>query len=245
MVEGYGVTFGGVLAKIRDSGTHPMDTEQLIRRLAAGAQPVVPLRRPLVRTAAWCAGAALYVGGLILLMPGRDGLDLQLRDPLFFVEQAAGLATGIAAAAVALAGTVPGYPRRLWPVPLALLGAWIGVVAAGAWADVHSAAAGAALLTADWPCVAVIVAGASVPGATLAFMLRRGLPLTPRVTAGLGGLAAAGIGALAACFHPHASNVVVLLWHGGTVLVLASAAALFGARLLPWPSSRRPAAVIG
>lgn len=222
-----------------------MDTEQLIRRLAAGARPVVPLRRPWVRTAAWCAAAAVYVGVLLMLMPGRDGLQVQLRDPRFLLEQAAGLATGIAAAAVALASTVPGYPRRLWFLPLVLLGVWMGAVAIGAWADVYTAAPGALLLTSDWPCVAVIVAGASVPGATLAVMLRRGVPLAPRATAGLGGLAAAGIGALAACFHPHASNLVVLLWHGGTVLLLASVTALFGTRLLPWPSSRRPAAVLG
>lgn len=222
-----------------------MDTEQLIRRLAAGARPVAPLRRPWIRTTAWCAAAAVYVGVLLLLMPGGEGLQVQLRDPRFLLEQAAGLATGIAAAGVALAATVPGYSRRLWLVPLALLGVWIGAVAIGAWADVHAAAPGALLLTSDWPCVAVIVAGASVPGATLAVMLRRGVPLAPRATAGLGGLAAAGIGALVACLQPHASNVVVLLWHGGTVLILASTAALFGARLLPWPSSRRPAAVIG
>ena len=222
-----------------------MDTEQLIRRLAASARPVAPLRRPWIRTVAWCAGAAVYVGVLVLLMPGREGLQVQLRDPRFLLEQAAGLATGLAAAGVALAATVPGYSRRLWRVPLALLGVWIGAVAVGAWADVHTAAPGAPWLTSDWPCVAVIVAGASVPGAALVLMLRRGVPLAPRVTAGLGGLAAAGIGALAACVQPHASNLVVLLWHGGTVLVLASAAAFLGTRLLPWPSSRRPAAVIG
>jgi hypothetical protein len=222
-----------------------MDTEQLIRSLAAGARPVVPLRRPWVRTAAWCAAAAVYVGVLIMLMPGREGLEVQLRDPRFLLEQAAGLATAVAAAAVALASTVPGYPRRLWLVPLALLGVWMGAVAIGAWADVHTAAPGARLLTSDWPCVAVIVAGASVPGATLAVMLRRGVPLAPRAIAWLGGLAAAGIGALVACLQPHASNLVVLLWHGGTVLALASAGALFATRLLPWPSSRRAAAVLG
>jgi hypothetical protein len=222
-----------------------MDTEQLVQRLVAGARPVVPLRRPWVRTAAWCAAAAAYVGVLILLMLGRDGVQVQRWDLRFLLEQAAGLATGVAAAAVALAATVPGYSPRLWRVPLVLFGVWIAAVAIGAWADARTAASGAPLLTSDWRCVAVIVAGASVPGAALMLMLRRGAPLAPRVSAGLGGLAAAGVGALAACVQPHASNLVVLLWHGGTVLVLASVAAIFGTRLLPWQSSRRPTAVIG
>ncbi|MBI2186412.1 MAG: DUF1109 family protein [Acidobacteria bacterium] len=222
-----------------------MDTEQLIESLATGARPVTPLRTPWRRAAAWGAAAAAYVSALILLMPRGDGFQEQLGDPPFVVEQAVGLVTAIAAAAVALATTVPGHSPRLWLAPPVLVGTWIGAVALRAWADVHSAAPGALLLTSDWRCVAVIVIGASLPGAVLASMLRRGLPLTPRLTAGLGGLAAVSFGNLAACLQPHASNVVVLLWHGGTVLVLASVAALLGTRLLPWPSFRRSAALSG
>lgn len=241
-----GVTFDGPAANFYRSGTTPMDTEQLMRSLAAAARPVVPLRTPWSRTAIWGAAAVVYVGALILLMPPDGGFEEQLRDPRFLIEQAAGLVAAVAAAAAALATTVPGYQsRRLCVAPLVLGGVWMGAVALGAWADVRTAAPGALRLTSDWRCVAVIVAGASVPGAVLARMLRRGLPLAPRLTAGLGVLGAVGFGNLAACLHPHASNVVVLLWHGGAVLVLVLGAVLLGTRLLPWPSFRRSATVSG
>ena len=71
-------------------------------------------------------------------------------------------------------------------------------------------------------------------------MLRRGASITPRLTAALGGLAAAGLGNLAAClFDPHSSNLVVLVWHCGTVLAVAALAGITGAHLLRWPPSGR------
>jgi hypothetical protein len=73
----------------------------------------------------------------------------------------------------------------------------------------------------------------------MAMMLRRGAPLTPRLTAALGGLAAAGLGNLGIClFHPHDSNLVMLVWHCGTVLVLAALAGAAGGQLLQWPVHR-------
>jgi hypothetical protein len=70
-------------------------------------------------------------------------------------------------------------------------------------------------------------------------MLRRGAPLTPHLTAALGGLAAAGLGNLGIClFHPHTSNLVMLVWHCGTVLAVAALAGVVGGQLLHWPARR-------
>lgn len=67
-------------------------------------------------------------------------------------------------------------------------------------------------------------------------MLRRGAPLTPHLTAALGGLAAAGLGNLGIClFHPHSSNLVMLVWHCGTVLAVAALAGVAGGRVFSWP----------
>jgi hypothetical protein len=67
-------------------------------------------------------------------------------------------------------------------------------------------------------------------------MLRRGVPLSPRLTAALGGLAAAGLGNLGVClFHSHSSNLIVLVWHCGTILAVAALAGMAGGRLLRWP----------
>jgi hypothetical protein len=78
-----------------------------------------------------------------------------------------------------------------------------------------------------------------LPAVAMAHMLRRGAPLTPRLTAGLGGLAAAGLGNFAVCLsHPHGYD---LIWHAGTVILLAVLAAWVGSYLLRWPQSASPA----
>jgi hypothetical protein len=217
-----------------------MDTERLIRSLVDNLTPVRPLRRPWRRTAAWAAGAALYLAVLILVMSPRDDLGARMRDSRFVIEQVAALLTVLTAAAAAFASVVPGCRRRMLLLPLAPLTAWLGIVGIGALRDVQLSGQGAVLFQADWHCVATVLAGATVPAVAMALMLRRGVPLTPHVTAGLGGLAAAGLGNLGVClFHPDSSNVVVLVWHSGTVLLLAALAAWAGAHVLRWPPPAR------
>ena len=220
-----------------------VDTEQLIRTLALDVEPVRPLGRPSLRAAAWAAGAVLYLGVLILVMSPRDDLGARIQDPRFLIEQLAALLMGVTAAAAALASVVPGFPRRVLLLPLAPLAAWLGVIGFGAVQDIQLSGLGAGLfLQADWRCVATILAGAAVPAVAMVRMLRRGAPLTPHLTAGLGGLAAAGLGNLGVClFHPHSSNLVLLIWHAGTVLLLAALAAWVGSRILRWPSTARTA----
>jgi hypothetical protein len=66
------------------------------------------------------------------------------------------------------------------------------------------------------------------------------VPLTPRLTAALGALAAAGVGNIGICFfHPHGSRLAVLVWHCGTVLLVAAMAAVAGARFVRWPMAPR------
>ena len=221
-----------------------METEHLIRTLVYHVEPIRPLRRPLLRAAAWAAGAALYLGALILMMSPRDDLGARIQDPRFLIEQLAALLTGLTAAAAAFASIVPGCRRRVLLLPLAPLTAWLGIVAFGALRDAQLSGQGAALFQADWGCVAAILAGASVPATAMVHMLRRGAPLTPLLTAGMGGLAAAGLSNLGACLsHSHSSNVVVLFWHAGTVLLLTALAMWAGSYVLRWPSPARMAHV--
>ena len=78
--------------------------------------------------------------------------------------------------------------------------------------------------------------GGLVVGAPLVWMLRRGAPLTPGLTAFLAGLAALSFANIEACLtRPHPFAVTVLLWHGGTVAALAALCALTGHQWLRWP----------
>ena len=217
-----------------------MDTEHLIRTLAHHVEPVKPLRRPSLRAAAWATGAALYLGALILMMSPRDDLGTRIQDPRFLIEQLAALLTGLTAAA--FTSIVPGCRRRVLLLPLAPLTAWLGIVGFGALRDSQLSEQDALVVQINWRCVATILLGAAVPAVAMVRMLRRGAPLTPHLTAGLGGLAAAGLGNLGVClFHPHSSSLVLLIWHAGTVLLLAVFAAWVGSHVLRWPSQARTA----
>ena len=75
-----------------------------------------------------------------------------------------------------------------------------------------------------------------VVGAPLFWMLRRGAPLTPGLTAFLAALAALSLANVEACLtRPHEFAATVLVWHGGTVVAFAALCALTGTRWLRWP----------
>ena len=217
-----------------------MDTEQLIHALASDVEPVRPLRRPTLRATRWVAGAAVYLAVLIAVMSPRDDLGARVQDTWFLIEQGAALLMGVTAAVAALASVVPGRRLRvLLLLPLASLTVWLGLIGVRALQDAQTVGLSAVMLQMNWRCVASILVGAALPAVAMAHMLRRGAPLTPRLTAGLGGLAAAGFGNFAVCLsHPHGYD---LIWHAGTVLLLAMMAAGVGSYLLRWPQSARQA----
>jgi len=216
-----------------------MDTDRLIRSLAESVEPVTPLRRPLLRTAAWMAIAVVYLAVLVTVMSPREDLGRRMQEPRFLIEQTAALFTGLTAAAAAFATVVPGYPRRVLLLPLLPLSAWVGTVTIAALGEYTTSGASVLTWQLDWACVRTILAGASVPGIAMGLMSRRGAPVTPRLSAACGALAAAGLGNLGVClFHPHSSDLILLFWHCGTVLALTALAGLAGAQLLKWPASR-------
>ena len=211
-----------------------MKTEHLIADLARDARPVRPLRRPWRRTAVWAAAGFTYLALLMAMMPVRADLALRMQEPRFIVEQLAALLMGVTAAAAAFATSVPGHRRAILWAPIVSLGVWIGAVVIGVAQD---ATRGDLSVQADWGCIATILMGAAVPALAMALMIRRGAPITPRLTATLAALAAAGLGNVGICvFHPHSSNLVILLWHCGTVLLIAALAGVAGAYLLRWPT---------
>ena len=182
----------------------------------------------------------LVQGVLIVVMSPRDDLGARIYDTQFLIEQWAALLMGITAAAAALASVVPGRRHLvLMLLPLASLTVWLGLIGVRTLQDAETVGLGTVLLQVNWRCVAGILVGAAVPAVAMARMLGRGAPLTPRLTAGLGGLAAAGLGNFAVCLsHPHGFD---LIWHAGTVLLLVALAAWLGTRILRWPQSVRAA----
>jgi hypothetical protein len=156
--------------------------------------------------------------------------------PLYLVQQSAALVTGIMAARAAFASVIPGANKRMWMMPAVGAGVWgLSLMWAGAL-DLQAVGTLGVTSQSDWPCVASMTVGGLVVGAPLVWMLRRGAPLTPGLTAFLAALAALSFANIEACLtRPHAFALTVLLWHGSTVAAVAALCALTGRRWLRWP----------
>src|SRR5260370_40512958 len=116
---------------------------------------------------------------------------------LFFDEKARGVAAATAAAAAAFAMIIPGYGRKFLALPFLSLSIWFASLGRAYVQDniadwVRLYPDGPSLHP-DWYCVPAIVLVGSVPAIVMTMMLHRGVPLTPHLTAALGGLSAGSL----------------------------------------------------
>jgi hypothetical protein len=214
-----------------------MDTNNLIQQLGSEGRPVRPLPRPLTRTVVWLAMGAVYVAAVVVMMTPRTDLLLKFSEGRYFIEQCAALVTGIAAAVAAFASVIPGMNRKVLLVPLVPLAVWVGSLGQGCVSDWVKSGIGGLSLQPDWLCFPAIALIGAGPAVTIAWMIRRGAPLSPHLTAALGGLAAAGLGNFGLrLFHPQDASLMVLVWQFGSVFILSILAALSGRYVLSWQS---------
>ena len=213
-----------------------MKTDELIDRLGRDVTVARPLPAPGIRTAMWMVWAVSYLVVVAVMMFAVMSSAGVTPTPLYLVQQSAALVTGIMAARAAFASVIPGSNNRVWVLPAIGAAVW-GVSLL--WAGVRDLQASGTLgvtSQSDWPCVVSMTVGGLVVGAPLVWMLRRGAPLTPGLTAFLAALAALSFANIEACLtRPHAFALTVLLWHGGTVAAVAALCALTGRRWLRWP----------
>jgi hypothetical protein len=188
-----------------------------------------------VRAAVWLGFAAIDIALFVLVMSPRADLARALTDPAFVTEQLAALATGVTAGIAAFASVVPGFRRRVLLLPLPPLAVWLGSVGGGCAVSWIQGNPQGLTLTPDWACIPAIALIGLLPAMLIALMLRRGAPLTPQLTATLGGLAAAGLGnfGLRLC-HAQDASVMVLVWQVGAVFLLTAAAGIAGRWVLGW-----------
>src|SRR5262249_51432861 len=214
-----------------------MDTERLIERMAATVEPVRPLARPWIRTAAWLLVAIPYVALVVFVVSPRADLISKALEWRYVIEQLAALATAITAATAAFATVIPGYDRKFLFLPALPLAIWLGSLGDGCVEDwIHLGPDGLSLQP-DWSCFPAIVVVGAVPAIAMAVMLRRGAPLTPHVTSALGGLAAAGLGNFGLrLFHSQDVSLMVLVWQVGAFGMLAVMGAWAGRYPLNWRS---------
>ncbi len=213
------------------------DTETLIRELADRTPKVRPLARPWVRAAAWLAIAVPSALLVVVMMSMHGDWVSRLLLPRVVSEEAFALATGVLAAIAAFASVVPGYSRKVLFLPLVPLALWLGGLGQSSVRDWLQLTSQGFSMQSEWVCLPGTIMAGAVPAIAMAVMLRRGAPLTPRLSALLGGLAAAGLGNLGVCVTHHAyGNVLVLVWHVTIVLLLTMIMGSVGRRVLNWQS---------
>lgn len=212
-----------------------MQSEELIRRLAASAQPVRRLPHPLWRAMTWFMLSLSYAAALVFAMGLRPDFSARMAEPRFLVEIFSALLTAMMAAAAAFCAGCPGRP--LWErfAPLPFLAVWLASLGAGCWRDWVRFGADGLSVQPDFACFPAILAASLAPAILIFVMIRRGAPIAPYTTTGLATLAAAALGAAALrLFHTQDASVMVLVWQFGSVMVLTGIGALFGRRVLRW-----------
>lgn len=218
-----------------------MDTESLIRRLAENSQPVRRLWSPWLRSAAWLFLALAYVAVIVVMMGPRTDIGSKLADCQYAIEQIAALVTSVSAALAAFRSSIPAFDRRIVLLPVVSMAVWFGTLGVGcilSWLQFGSASLS---LQPDWICLPAIILVGAGPAVVMVIMLRRGAPLSPHLTIGLGGLAAAGLGNFGLrLFHPQDASIMVLVWQMGSVFILMGLSSWSGRLLLNWRSLTQP-----
>jgi hypothetical protein len=212
-------------------------TDDVIAALGRDVTAVRLLPAPARRMAVWVAGATVYLI-VMALWDLMGSARLPVVTPSYAVQEGTSLMVGLTAAYLAFASVVPGIrPRGRWLL-VAVASGWILWLIRGAALDLRMAGTLGLSGRSDWSCVLTMVMSGAVLGGPLIVMLRRGAPLEPRTSALLAGLAAVSVANVEACLiRPHAFESVILLWHGGTILVTAAVCAWMGRRWLPWPTT--------
>lgn len=216
-----------------------MDTEEFIGRLAADLRPVRPLRPPWARAALWLAVALpcviAVVGNKLLMLDASQ----VAADTRFIVEQAATLATALAAAIAAFRSTIPGFDRRILWLPVVPLALWLASVGHGCLQDWVRLGDDGLAIRPDWDCLPMAIIIGIVPTVAIVVMLRKGFPLYPRLTLALAALAVASVANFGLQFaHLRDPSIVVLTWHLGAAAILSTLGGWLGERVLDWRPNR-------
>src|SRR5262245_53931044 len=123
-----------------------------------------------------------------------------------------------------MAAFCAGVPRRpLWErvaSAISLL-VWLGTLSMGCLEDILSPSPQSLEFQTDWACLPGIVMIGLVPGVAMALMLRRGAPMAPVLSVGLGGLAASALADFGLRLsRQQDASLMVIVWQVGTVAML-------------------------
>jgi hypothetical protein len=208
------------------------DTADLIRRLSTSGARVRPLASPETRVVIWLAVSLPYLLVVYLMWPHAGSAVIGHR---FVVEEVAALLAGLTAAMAAFATVIPGRSRSVAWVPLVPLAIWLVSLGQRCARDWSGGEHALGIVLPHWGCVPATIIPGLVPAAALVMMLRRGAPMTPRLTLTLAAVAVASLADAAMGFiHVGDASLTVLTWHVVAVFALSGAIGMLGDSVLSW-----------
>jgi hypothetical protein len=209
-----------------------MQTDDLIRALAADRRPRMPVGRGMA--IALAAGLVVSAIGLFAVLGPRPDIADAAQTPRFLMKFVETLLLVAAAAFLTLRAARPGAG-----VPLYALAVPVGVLAAAVIAELILVAPG------QWEtklvgsnsrvCLAAIPLLSLPLLAAALFALKRGAPANTALAGAVAGLLASGIGATLYAMHcPDDSPLFVATWYPIATAAVTGIGALAGSRLLRW-----------
>lgn len=210
-----------------------MHSEDLIQRLASNLRPVRPAPHPALATAVWLAVVAAVIGAAMLVSGPRHDLAERLSGGFDLPQIVTASVTGVLAAFAAFQLALPERSRRWALLPLPAAAAWLATVGWGCLQDLARLGPDALQIGMSVACL-VFIMGLGVPlTIAMLWLARHAAWLRAGPVAALGGLSAAALASVGLSFiHYLDAAVMVLAWHGLSVLVVTSLAALLGPRLM-------------
>lgn len=217
------------------------DTDQLIRQLAASAKPVRRLGSPLLRTCLWTFVVVALIGTFVLVMGPRPHIMDSLSRTAALTEWIAAILTGLLAGYAVFEVSVPGSsPRWTWlPLPAVVL--WLGGIGGGCLGDWARLGAEAFAFDSHGAKCLLMITLISVPLAvSMLLMVRHAGVVRPVATAALAGLSTAAFAAAGvSLIHAGETALMVLLWHGGAILLLGLTATALSRKVFAWIGRRK------
>lgn len=207
-------------------------TEKVLAGLVADLRPVRRLRAPGWRAAGWLAAALAVVGVAVALSGLRSDIGARLMMPHEVGQWLASVAMGTLAAVAAFLVALPDRSPRWALLPLPALAVWVSMLGWGCSEDLARMGSRAMAPGDGWACLGFI-AGLGLPLlGTILLVLRHAAPIRPVRVPILGGFAAAALcSAGDSLLHGLDASSAVLLWHGGTVLLVTAMGGAVGLAL--------------
>jgi hypothetical protein len=202
--------------------------EQLIADLTADLQPVHRLPAPFWRAVTWI-GIALLVNATAVILHGGVRSDLMplLKTPNYVLLLIATVLTGILAAVAVFLISIPGRSRYWSILPIPGVVFWFCTAGYGCFTDWLRMGPAGLRFGHSVDCFIWIVA-ISLPLSLILFvMVRHAAWIRPGPTLILGMLSTAAFAATGlSLLHDIDTSMMIMVWHGGAVMLLLGLSAL-------------------